>query len=238
MLVQSILKTPSIPKRVIEMERQRGRPRALNREVIISEALKLRPHDFSLPRVAEELGVSLPALYHYFPNKEALASAMVEQINELVKLADHQVVWHQYLRTVLIEYRAFLKQSDYAFGRGSREKEVSFFRVAGKKSEKLLERFNGFIQSLAREGLSPSECVEVWIVFQDFVRNSVLTGASQADLTESWEELHADLKSIELDDLTHLQALPDMPSPDAEATFEAAVEVLIGGLAKRYGLKL
>ena len=220
------------------MERQRGRPRALNRDVIISEALKLRPEDFSLPRVAEELGVSLPALYHYFPNKEALASAMVEQINELVNLADHQVVWHQYLRTVLVEYRAFLKQSDFAFGRGSREKEFSFFRVAGKKSEKFLMRFNGFVESLSREGLSPSECVEVWIVFQDFVRHSVLTGACQADLTDSWKELHADLKSTGLDALTHLRTLPDTPCPDAEATFEAAVDVLIGGLAKRYGLKL
>ena len=82
------------------------------------------------------------------------------------------------------------------------------------------------------------ECVEVWIVFQDFVRNSVLTGASQADLTESWKVLHADLKSTGLDALTHLQALADTPCPDAEATFEAAVDVLIGGLAKRYGLKL
>ncbi len=204
----------------------------------MDEALKLRADEFSLPRVAEELGVSLQALYHYFPNKEALSHAMAQQINELVEIADHEVPWDQYLRTVLHEYRAFLKHSDYAFGRGSRVNELSFFRVAGKKSEKFLERLNGFLGSLEAEGLSRPECIEVWIIFQDFVRHSVLTGATQKDLKETWQELQSDLKKSDPDSLPQLQPLKKSPAPDIEATFDAAVEVLISGIAKRYGLKL
>jgi len=220
------------------MERQRGRPRALNREVIINEALKLPPDEFTLPRVAEDLGVSLPALYHYFPNKEALADAMAEQINELVDLADHYLPWHEYLRGVLTEYRSFLKQSDYAFGRGSRVSDLSCFRIAGKRSEKLLQRLNGFIESLESEGMSSTQSIEIWMVFQDFVRHSVLTGASQDALEESWQDFQSDLRRAEADSIPTVANLDDMPCPDVEAIFEAAVDVLIFGIAKRYGLKL
>ena len=219
------------------VDKQRGRPKALSRGRIVDEALKLGPEEFSLPHVAEALDVSLQALYHYFPNKEALADAMVEQINELVDISDHEAPWDQYLRSVLIEYRAFLKQSDYAFGRGSRVHELSFFRVAGKKSEKILERLNGFIGSLEAEGLSHSQCIEVWILFQDFVRHSVLTGASQGGLLAGWQELQSDLQGLDLERLNKLQALQEMPSPDIESAFSAAVDVWIGGIAKRYGLK-
>ena len=219
------------------MDKRRGRPKSLNRERIVDEALKLQPHEFSLPRVAEELGVSLQALYHYFPNKEALSAAMVQRLNELVEIADNQVPWHEYLRTVLKEYRAFLKQSDYAFGRGSRVNELSFFRVAGERSEKFLTRFNGFIASFEAEGLTRPQCIEIWIIFQDFVRHSSLTGASQQGLDDAWKELQADLKEISTENLPQLQALKKKASaPDIEATFDAAVDVLIGGIAKRYGL--
>ena len=220
------------------MERKRGRPRALNRDVIVNEALKLRPEEFTLPRVAEELGVSLPALYHYFPNKEALSGAMARRLNELVDIADNEVLWHQYLRTVLRGYRAFLQQSDYAFGRGSRVNELSFFRVAGEKSEKFLIRFNGFLSALQSEGLSTDQAVEVWMVFQDFVRHSVFTGATEEGMRESWSELQADLQEVEAESIPRVTQLLDRPCPDIDATFEAAVDVLVLGIAQRYGLKL
>ena len=219
------------------MENRKGRRGTLTQEKIVREALRFRPDEFSFARIAESLGVSLQALYHYFPHKDALAEAMAEELNQLVDIEDHNAPWHEYLRSVLLSYRVFLKQSEYAYGRGSRLDELSFFRVGGKASERLLERFNGFIESLEKEGLSRSQCVEIWIVFQDFVRHSVLTGASQESLLAGWGELQADLESSDQELLPRLQTLREMPCPDIEATFAAAVDVLIGGIAKRYGLK-
>lgn len=62
---------------------QRGRPPMLSSETIIDVALEvLRTHptdEFTMAKVARELGVSPPALSRYFPSRAALLSAMADK---------------------------------------------------------------------------------------------------------------------------------------------------------------
>lgn len=222
----------------MKTEKPKGRPGSLTREIILREAMRLESSEFSFGKVAELLGVSLQALYYYFPNKEALSEALAEEINRSVHFGDHDRPWHAYMRKVLFDYRDFLKQSEYAFGRGAREDELSFFRISGQPSERLLGRFNGFIITLRREGLALPQCIEIWIIFQDFVRHSALTGASQETLLEGWNELQTDLANFDLTPWPELQELPELSPPEIEATYNAAVDNLISGIAHRYNLDL
>ena len=222
----------------MKTEKPKGRPGSLTREIILREAMRLESSEFSFGKVAELLGVSLQALYYYFPNKEALSEALAEEINRSVHLGDHERPWHAYMRKVLFDYRDFLKQSEYAFGRGSREDELSFFRISGQPSERLLERFNGFISTLRREGLALPQCIEIWIIFQDFVRHSALTGASQENLLEGWNELQTDLANFDITPWPELQDFTELSPPEIETTYNAAVDNLISDIAHRYNLDL
>lgn len=73
------MSTPVVPK-------PRGRPRlheaSLNRDRILSTASQLLAAgaaDVNMRAVASALEVNAMALYHYFPNKQALRDALVEQ---------------------------------------------------------------------------------------------------------------------------------------------------------------
>ena len=77
--------TPTSPHR-----RSRGRPAAeqtrLDRSTILETALRhvdaSGQGGFSMRQIAADLGSDPMALYHYFPNKQALADALVDHIIE------------------------------------------------------------------------------------------------------------------------------------------------------------
>ena len=62
-----------------------GRP-PLTREIIVDKAIELIDADgldsFSMRRLGEALGVEAMAMYHYFPNKDAILDGVVARIIE------------------------------------------------------------------------------------------------------------------------------------------------------------
>ncbi len=65
-----------------------GPPVGLTREAILAAADTFVLADLSMPALAATLGVSHPALYHYFPTKAALVSALAEAALLKVRLPD------------------------------------------------------------------------------------------------------------------------------------------------------
>ncbi|WP_164857277.1 TetR/AcrR family transcriptional regulator [Sphingomonas crocodyli] len=77
--------TPEKPEeQVISKRRAPGRPSRLSRDQIIETALTLIEEDglttFSLTRLARRLGISVMALYTYFPSREAMLDAVTDSI--------------------------------------------------------------------------------------------------------------------------------------------------------------
>jgi len=215
----------------------RGRPGSLTRESIVREALKIPAEEFSLGRLADSLDVSPQSLYHYFPNKQSIASAMMEEVNRTVPMADRNLPWREYLRSILLGYRGFLKVNGYAFARGLPLSGLSIFRVGGKSNRAMLERFDGFMEVFRRAGLGPEECIEVWIIFQNFIRRSDLHRASQQSLLAGWEELQNDLSEIDEAVVPELQGLRGKPCPDIEEIYQGVVDNIIEGISVRYEIK-
>lgn len=57
-------------------KRTRGRPRNVDREVVLASAMKLVHSDLSLPELAQALGINLAAIYRLFGDKVGLYTAM------------------------------------------------------------------------------------------------------------------------------------------------------------------
>ncbi len=66
----------------------RGRPHQMTRELIVEEAAKIPHEEFSLARLADALGTSPQSLYHYFPNKESIFTAIAQEIADSVPMVD------------------------------------------------------------------------------------------------------------------------------------------------------
>ena len=162
---------------------------------------------------------------------------MMEEVSRSVPMADRGLPWREYLRSVMLGYRAFLKENDYAFARGLPLNGLSVFRVGGKSNQVMLERFDGFMEVFRRAGLSPEECIEVWVLFQNFIRRSDLHRASQRALSDGWEELQNDLSEMDKDALPELQTLRGKPCPEIEGIYEGVVDNIIAGISMRYEIK-
>lgn len=59
---------------------RKGRPPKIAREQIISAALELGIRDLTLASIAQRLGVTLQALYHYVNDRDQLAEIVAEEI--------------------------------------------------------------------------------------------------------------------------------------------------------------
>ena len=80
------------------MKTKRGRPNVVNRERILNVARALGLRDLTMQAVAVELGVSTPALYHYFPNKKELLSALAgEYVADLPEPVDTGQGWREWM---------------------------------------------------------------------------------------------------------------------------------------------
>jgi AcrR family transcriptional regulator len=58
---------------------------------LVELLMEERPATISIPQVARRAGVSVRIVYHYFPTKEALFDAVIDEVNEMVTFPDDYV---------------------------------------------------------------------------------------------------------------------------------------------------
>lgn len=77
---------------------RRGRPRLTSREDILEAAADMPADELTLNRLAVRVGISKPALYRYFPNKEMLLDSLAERIASQVSYDEFdRSSWDRYL---------------------------------------------------------------------------------------------------------------------------------------------
>jgi AcrR family transcriptional regulator len=192
--------------------------------------------EFSLLKLAEDLGVSSQSLYHYFPSKEAISEAIAEEIVLEVEMVGRELPWKEYIREAILAYRRGLRVNEFPIARNYIYQGIAAFRVASRRSEKLLERFEQFMMVLERDGFEADQAVEVWMMVQNFLRRSDLHRAAQQDFDQVWTELLGDIREAEEGRFPKLEALLTMDCPDFEAFYEGVLDTLIQGISARYGV--
>lgn len=215
----------------------RGRPGQLTRKSIVEAAARIPPEEFSLRALASDLGVSSQSLYHYFPSKESISAAIADEIAEAIPRIDRDLPWRAYLSGMINGYRAWLLENEYPITRASTQDGIAIFRIAGQRSENLLQRFEEFLSVLLRDGFKLDQAVEVWIAMQNFLRRSDLHRAAPEKMEAAWSEFATDCKLSEKGRFPILEKVSAADPPDLEALYARLIDVLIEGLSAVYGIE-
>jgi AcrR family transcriptional regulator len=95
------------------MERAAGKRDPLTRDAIVARALAIVDAEgldaLSMRRLAADLGVEAPSLYHHLPDKKALLDGVIALArSEMVVTADPMGDWRVFIEEVFVEYRRLL----------------------------------------------------------------------------------------------------------------------------------
>jgi AcrR family transcriptional regulator len=123
----------------------------LTREAILRAADTFEVDELSMPRLAKVLGVSHAALYHWFPNKQALVHALVESTLQDVELPDATgLPWREQVMVAAVALRnVLLVRSTHL-----PHLAASASAAASPLSEQVLE-------ALEVAGFAPAEAVQL-----------------------------------------------------------------------------
>jgi TetR/AcrR family transcriptional regulator, tetracycline repressor protein len=87
-------------------QRRMGRPPRIDRERILAAAREVEAHQLNMPGLAAALGVTTAALYHYFPNKQALVDELADETLGGVELPSPRAVgWREWLDALATAFR-------------------------------------------------------------------------------------------------------------------------------------
>jgi hypothetical protein len=114
---------------------------------------------------------------------------------------------------------------------------IAIFRIAGERSENLLQRFEDLLSVLLRDGFKLDQAVEVWIVLQNFLRRSDLHRALPEEMEAAWNEFQTDCKLSEKGRFPTLEKLSAADCPDMGAVYTQVVNFLIEGISAVYGIE-
>lgn len=83
-----------------------GRPPRIDKDQIVAAARQVDADQLSMPALATALGVSTAALYHYFPNKQALVDVLADEALAGVELpSTDDVGWREWLDALANAFR-------------------------------------------------------------------------------------------------------------------------------------
>jgi len=99
--------------------RRKKQPLALTREKIRAEALKVIDAEgleaFSTRKLGAALGCEAMAIYWYYPSKEALLDAVVDELMSRVAVTSEASDWVGALRDIARSYRGLAQKHPHAF---------------------------------------------------------------------------------------------------------------------------
>ncbi len=146
-----------------------SRPSAprLTRESVVAAALAIVDADgaeaLSTRRLAAELGVSGPSLYHHFSGKEEIVAGIVAGLYGQISLTATAPDWKGVITDYAQQLRAVLARHPHV---------VDFVIAAPVRSVPQLQVYEHVAASLVASGISPARCRQII-----FAADSVVVGA-------------------------------------------------------------
>ena len=215
---------------IIPASRSRGQHAGLNAQAILDAAIRLADREgltaLSMRRIGTELGVEAMALYHHFPNKDALLDGIVEALATAVPVprfdgADWQGGLRRYAEAQLDALVAHPNLVLLVLSRPA--------ITAGN-----LRMMEALLESLGRAGFEPRRSLDMIYALNGLVlvHGLLVTGAggAPAPLGEAGQTSRlADLPADSYPLLTEAARTSVERSPTARFAF--ALEALLTGLA-------
>ena len=190
----------------------------LTRELIASVALRIIDDEgmeaLSMRRLAAELGVRGPSIYHHFAGKDEILEAIIEQINGAIDLDAAGPGWEAALTGYAYQLRALLVRHPHV---------VEFLALRPVTSDAGLRIYEHLIATLQASGWSVSFSRDVALAVENLVYGAALmASAPDISLTVDQRARYPTLAAY-LDEPPH--ATPD-------DGFEAGFGALMEGLRR------
>jgi AcrR family transcriptional regulator len=130
-----------------------GRPRSLTQDQVVDAALKVGLEEFTMKRVAEELGVSIPTIYQCVGDRnDLLRLAIARLLSSLPYPPDVGQHWSTFLREYAQATHDLLTLDPHVFVR---------FLHGGFVLESELQVLENFLQFMVPRGFTPQEAVRI-----------------------------------------------------------------------------
>jgi AcrR family transcriptional regulator len=214
-----------------ESRRPVGRPRRIDRTAIADAVLRIGLDGINMKAVADELGVSVPGLYHHVGNrKELLLLAAERSLAQMRPPEDEGQHWYEWLR----EWARYSRQSFVE------EPEVFAQYLKGAISvEATAEVVDSVIRVLSAHGFDAADALSAWVAVGDAAVGAAVdhirwqAAAERGD--EELSELEKLLDSHGVGDLRGVRAAFAISTSDLEHQFEENLTTLLVGIAVRRG---
>lgn len=223
--------------------RQRRARGSLSREEILDGARRLIDSDglqgLSFPRLARQLKAAASSLYWYFPSKDDLLAALVDEVTRemylrLAPIGDGP--WDDEVVAYHLAFRRLLESS-------SVYREVFVYRaqtlfLGSRMAPHLLRSIEAELAMFVRAGLSPDEAAQAFNAFSVYTRTFVL-------IERGVDEEEIDDDTLRLIDFSLAQVAADLPSVSSlggvetlvrldDELFRTGLHVLVAGLSERH----
>jgi AcrR family transcriptional regulator len=213
-----------------------GRPRTgrasagadpqLSREEIVAAALKLTREvgvdGFTMRGLADELGVTAPAMYHYVPGKQQLRELIVDAVLDLVPFPpETDDGWTGQLRRYNADFIAVLRE----------HRGVAALFVRERPSAGMLRHIDWVLTVLLRAGFDPRHALRAFEALTALALGQALTESGHA---RSGDDVRRRLRGVTP---AHPELYPalarlsaEIATSDREDYFTSSLELLLSGL--------
>lgn len=215
------------------MGRRTGRPKAgqerLGREVIVATALRLIDEQgmaaLSMRRLAAELGVDPMAIYRYLPGKEAVLTALVEDVFSRLRVPTASGEgWQDRVRAFARAYR------DVVRSHPNLVRHV--VTNAGIAATAALEASEELYAALSAAGLPPVAVVRAADLVVDYVHGFALAeAAGPLEASDGHQEILVQLGTRQTEAFPAMsRVLRSLQPDDLHADFGFGLDVILAGI--------
>jgi TetR/AcrR family transcriptional regulator, tetracycline repressor protein len=204
----------------------------LSKEVVVERGLALTDAEgldaLTIRRLATELGVTPMALYWHFRNKEALLTALGDQIwRELDTDIDPAAPWHVQMRSMLESLLHVLR---------SHPSGSQLILEGEKQSDAALVAIETALDVLRRGGFDTEQAAEIarsalWTALMLVMSEGVKPGMTDAERTEAQRLARVRLALLPPDRFPRLvEAAEPMSSCEPDVHYKLGVDLFIAGV--------
>jgi AcrR family transcriptional regulator len=217
--------TPTSSKRKV------GRPARLDRAMIARAAYDVGLDRITMKAVAEELGVSVPGLYHHVEGREDLMRLAAEySAAQIAVPVDHGQHWTEWLlEWAQYMHRAFVAQPEL----------MNQFLHRAIGVERMVVHVDAMLALLLRHGFEAHEAMDTYVLVSQCALGAALTDIREAEGAREGRpdivEYHRAIAMRPPEELPSLRALAATPRVTDRPSFEDRIVTLLVGIAVRRG---
>jgi AcrR family transcriptional regulator len=203
-----------------------GRPAKLDREMIAHAAYEIGLDRVTMKAVADQLGVSVPGLYHHVEGRDDLMQLAAEYSASHIHLPeDHGQTWAEWLlEWSRVSYHAFASQP-----------ELLVQSMRGSLTvDRMVTHVDAVVGVLMAQGFSPIEARDAYAIVSRCAIGAAIAETRQAEIGRGLlADYHRVLSTRAPDELPNLRKLVAAMQDDGPTLEEQICTILVGIAVRR-----